>query len=324
MTAQLRIALVGAGSMGNNHARVIAAAPHARLARVIDADELAAQTTAERYGTGWATTLDGLQDVDAVVIAASTEQHRELATEVIRAGLPLLIEKPVCPSLEDTETVLAAAEAAHVPIMCGFLERYNPAVIVAREMLTEPRFVRAERHSPYAPRIRTGVGWDLLVHDVDLISQIFGGATPASLAVEVGHFHSASLPGAEDVIEASLRFDGGIASASASRIGQRKVRTLMIQELDRMIEVDLLRRGVTSYRHSTIESDASGTGYRQVTEMEVPEVVGREPLVTQLDRFVALVAGDIDADAERRSILPAHRIVQAALDSRTRVPSDAS
>ena len=98
-------------------------------------------------------------------------------------------------------------------------------------------------------------------------------------------------------------------------MSQRKVRTLVIQELDRMIEVDLLRRGVTSYRHTSIESDDSGRGFRQATEMEVPEIIGREPLATQLDRFIDLIEGTIDADAERRSVLPAHRIVQLALDS---------
>jgi len=249
------------------------------------------------------------------VVAAATEHHHAIALDVLRAALSVLIEKPVCPSLSQTQEVLAASEAAGVPLMCGFLERYNPTFLVARQMLTAPRFARAERHSPYVPRIKTGVAWDLLVHDVDLISQIFGGDDPQSLAVEVGQFHPSSVPGAEDIIEVGLRFAGGIGSASASRIGQRKVRTLVIQELDRMIEVDLLRRGVTSYRHTSIESDDSGRGFRQATEMEVPEIIGREPLATQLDRFIDLIEGTIDADAERRSVLPAHRIVQLALDS---------
>ncbi|GAA1405559.1 MULTISPECIES: Gfo/Idh/MocA family protein [Oerskovia] len=312
----LRIALVGAGSMGRNHARVIAESSRTELAVVVDPAESVGRPVADQLGSRWAADLDGIGDVDAVVVAAATEHHYRLALDVIGAGLPLLIEKPVCPSLAQTYEVLDAAEAAGTPLMCGFLERYNPAVLVARQMVEEPRFVRAERHSPYAPRIRTGVGWDLLVHDVDLISQIFGGSDPLGLSVEVGHFHPSSVPGAEDVVETSLRFDGGgIASASASRIGQRKIRTLMIQELDRMIEVDLLRRGVTSYRHTTIESDESGRGFRQATEMEVPEIVGREPLATQLDRFVDLVDGRVDADVERRSIVPAHRIVQQALDA---------
>jgi predicted dehydrogenase len=158
------------------------------------------------------------------------------------------------------------------------------------------------------------VAWDLLVHDVDLISQLFGGADPDTVAVQVGQYHPMSVTGAEDVIEASLRFaGGGIASASASRISQQKVRKLVIHELDRTIEVDMLRRGVTAYRHTRVQADDEGASFRQVTEIEIPEVVGREPLVTQLDRFVDLVEGKIDADDERTSSLPAHRIVERAL-----------
>ena len=85
-----------------------------------------------------------------------------------------------------------------------------------------------------------------------------------------------------------MRFaGGGIASASASRIGQRKVRSMVIHELDRMIEVDLLRRGVTAYRHTSIEGDAGHAGFRQMTEMEVPEIIGAEPLASQLAHFVS-------------------------------------
>lgn len=302
--------------MGANHARVISESTRAELTLVVDPDDGAGRAVAARFGARWAADLDGLSGIDAVVVAAATEYHHGLALDVISAGLPLLIEKPVCPSLRETEEVLAASEAAGTPFMCGFLERYNPAILVARQMMTAPLYVRAERHSPYVPRIRTGVAWDLLVHDVDLISLVFGGQDPLKVAVEVGHFHPSSLPGAEDTIEATLRFEGGsIASASASRIGQRKVRTLVIHELDRMLEIDLLRRGVTSYRHTSIESDDSGRGFRQSTEIEVPEIIGREPLASQLDRFLDLVAGQIDLDLERRSVLPAHRIVQRALDA---------
>jgi hypothetical protein len=89
---------------------------------------------------------------------------------------------------------------------------------------------------------------------------------------------------------------------------------MLVQTLDDMVEIDLLRRGVTLYRHTTIDEDRpGGAGFRQVTEMEVPEITGREPLATQFDRFLDLVDGRVDADAERRSILPAHRIVDQAL-----------
>jgi len=302
--------------MGRNHARVIAENPNVELSVVIDPFEETGRSTAERFGAAWAPGIDATSAVDAVVVAASTEHHYGIATELIRARLPLLIEKPVCPSLAQTVEILESSERAGVPIMCGFLERFNPAVIVAKQMIKDPLFVRAERHSPYAPRIKTGVAWDLLVHDIDLISQLFGGAEPTSVNVEVGFFHPDSLPGAEDIVETSLRFPGGsLASASASRLGQRKVRTMVVQSLDQMVEVDLLRRGVVSYRHTTLESDAAGTGFKQATEMEVPEIVGKEPLAAQFDRFVELLNGTVDPDDERQSILPAHQVIDRALRS---------
>lgn len=315
--SRARIALVGAGSMGRNHARIIAQNMNAELATIIDPFEETGRGVAEQYGARWVPELE-LDDVDAVVVAASTEHHYGIARDVIAAGRPLLVEKPICPSLAQTQEILDASETAGAPIMCGFLERYNPAIIAARQMIEEPLYARADRHSPYAPRIKTGVAWDLLVHDVDLISQVFGGQEPSSIGVEVGNFHPSSLPEAEDIVEVSLGFSGGgLASASASRLGQRKVRSLLVQSLDHMVEIDLLRRGVTLYRHTTISEDKpGGAGYRQMTEMEVPEVTGREPLAAQFERFLGLVAGDVDADAERRSILPAHRIIESALKAR--------
>ena len=314
MPAQLRVALVGSGSMGLNHARVVATGPSTTLAVVIDPSEQAGRAAAERHGARWAPSLDALAGVDAAVVAASTEHHHALALPIVAAGLPLLIEKPVCPSLAQTREVLDASRRAGTPLQCGLLERFNPAVMTALQMVSAPCYVRAQRHSPYAARIKTGVGWDLLVHDVDLVVRAFGGQAPSSVGVQVGQFHPESVVGAEDVVEASLGFDGGgIASVSASRVGQRKVRTMVIQELDRMIEVDLLRRGVTAYRHTTIEGEVGRGGYRQMTEMEVPEILGVEPLVAQLAHFVDLIEGRVDADVERDSILPAHEVVDAVL-----------
>lgn len=310
-----RIVLVGAGSMGRNHARIVAENPAAELVAIVDPQEASARPIAERYGASWAPDLEALAGADAVVVAASTEHHYSIATQVLAAGLPALVEKPLCPSLAQTLEIIGTSERAGIPLMCGFLERYNPAIMAAKQMIDTPLYARADRHSPYAPRIKTGVAWDLLVHDVDLISQLFGGQDPVSINVEVGHFHPDSLPCAEDVVDVSMSFGPGVASASASRIGQRKVRSLVVQTLSSMIEIDLLRRGVTLYRHTTISDDAvvSGAGFRQVTEMEVPEITGREPLASQFDRFLDLINGRLDATAERNSIIPAHRIVDRAL-----------
>ncbi|WP_428966731.1 Gfo/Idh/MocA family protein [Micromonospora fluostatini] len=317
MTAPVSFALVGTGTMGSLHARVIAQSPRARLARVVEPRADVGREIAQRYGAEWVPDLADLSGVDAVVVAAPTEYHRDVAEQVLAADRPLLIEKPVCGNLAETEEVVALAEKRGLPLLCGLLERFNPAVLTALALACDPVHVTVTRHSPYAPRIRTGVAWDLLVHDVDLAIQLFGGATPSAVRGTLGHFHPDSEPGAEDVAEAVLTFgDRALAHVSASRIGQRKIRTLAIGEVDRLIEADLIRKHVTIYRHVSLDAATpDGRGYRQQSIMEVPELLSnQEPLAAQLDHFLDILAGRLDADAERQRILPAHRAVASVID----------
>ena len=164
--------------MGSLHARVLAQSERTDLVCVVEPREEAGREVAERYGAVWQPELDDLSGVDAVVIAAPTESHFALAEHVLNAGVPLLIEKPVCGTLGESEHIVASADKRGVPILCGLLERFNPAVLTAFALVDRPVHFSATRHSPYAPRIRTGVAWDLLVHDIDLAIQAFGGQEP--------------------------------------------------------------------------------------------------------------------------------------------------
>lgn len=313
-----RIALVGAGTMGSFHARVIAESDFGELAAVIDPYEPFGSEVAERYGAEWRPAADEWSEFDGVVIAAATEAHLSLAMPVIESGVPVLVEKPISDSLEGTRAILARSAELGVPLMCGLLERYNPAMLTAQAMVHAPVHVTASRHSPYAPRIKTGVAWDLLIHDVDMAVRTLG--QPISVRGSTGEYNPASLPGAEDVAEVVVGFaDGGLASISASRIGQRKVRTVVVHEVDKLIEVDLLRRDVTVYRNVSAQgADDDGRGYRQQTAIEIPELVtNQEPLAAQFERFTSLIDGRIDADEERASYLPAHEVVAEALASRS-------
>ena len=314
---RMQVALVGAGAMGSHHARVIAASPEAELALVVDPSAATGRALADRFETVWAPELGDLNDIDAVVVAAATEAHYPIAMQVIEARLPLLIEKPVADSLLRTEEILEAAERADIPLMCGLLERFNPAFVTARGMLESPFHVSATRHSPYAARIRTGVAWDLLIHDVDLAIAILGDS-PRHVDARLGFIHPDSGHDAEDIAETLLEFPAGVAQVSASRVGQRKVRHLSVYEPGRLIEIDLLRRDVTLYRHISENSfDGEGRGYKQQTVIEIPELAtSTEPLTAQFGRFMDLASGRADAATERATILPSHRVIESVTSRR--------
>jgi len=314
----INVALVGAGTMGSYHARVVSSSDRAVLSRVVDGYRPVGEPVAQRYGARWTESLDDLDGIDAVIVAASTEAHFDLAKQVLEAGVPLLVEKPVVNDLERSREIVELSASQSVPLLCGLLERFNPSVVTARELLRDPLHITATRHSPYAPRIRTGVAWDLLIHDVDLAIGMFG-TSPTATTGALGYFSPQSATGAEDVASATLTFgDGQVAQLSASRIGQKKDRTLTVHELDRLIEIDLLRRDVTVYRHGVVDpTGVDGRGYRQQTTIEIPEITNaREPLAAQFDHFLDLVAGVTDPDVERNSILPSHAVIDQLLTAR--------
>lgn len=310
---RLRIGLIGAGTMGSLHARVVSQSPRAEMAFVIDADPSASDALARRYGTTSASLEADFGSVDAVIIASPTHTHAEWAIRVIDAGRPVLIEKPVSEDLKETEAVLAAARSAGVPVMCGLLERFNPAVRTALEIVESPVHVTSTRHSHYLERIATGVTHDLIIHDIDIVLRL-AGELPIAVHGFLAKAHPHST--AEDIAEVGLKFESGLVAAlSASRVSQRKVRLLTIAELDRLIEVDLLRQDLTVYRHVEAEFLEGRAGsYRQQTAIEIPHIQNtQEPLVSQLEHFLDLVEGGGDQDAERNSILPAHRVVDEAV-----------
>ncbi|MFM8304723.1 MAG: Gfo/Idh/MocA family protein [Actinomycetota bacterium] len=313
--SRTRIALIGAGTMGSLHARVIAQSPEADLACVVDPHRPAGEALADRFRAEWAPELDDPARFDAIVLAAPTPTHPEWSQRVLEAGVPLLVEKPIADDLESTTAVVEAARRRKVPLMCGLLERYNPAVRAAMRIVNEPVHILTVRHSPYAPRIATGVAHDLLIHDVDLVLRL-ARRSPGSVDARFAYCHPDSRAGAEDVADVILDFDNGlVASLSVSRVSQRKVRSLVVAEVDRLVEVDMVRQDVTVYRHvlNAALDGESDAGYRQQTIIDIPAIHdAREPLATQLECFLSLVRGEADPVEELDTLLPPHQVVDQA------------
>ncbi|MGH9012881.1 MAG: Gfo/Idh/MocA family protein [Acidimicrobiia bacterium] len=312
----VRVALIGAGLMGALHARVIRQSRDADLACIVDPDAKVATPLAERFDTRWVPKLDDFGPFDAVVVATPTATHRAWADAALDAGKPVLVEKPLTEDLAETETLITEARTRGVPLMCGLLERFNPAVVTALGIVEEPIHVTTVRHSPYVPRITTGVAFDLLIHDIDLVLRMTQGRL-REVKAQFGYSHPKSEPDTEDVAEVSLCFDDGfLASLSASRVSQRKQRMLTIAELERLVEVDLVRQDVTVYRHVDADFlDGATSGLRQQTVIDIPAITNaREPLAAQLDYFLALVRGEADAEAELATLLEPHGVTARVLE----------
>jgi predicted dehydrogenase len=302
--------------MGANHARVIAESDLADLTVVVDRDIVRAQDVAERFGARASTDLDEITRCDAAVIASSTPTHVDIAMPLLAAGVPLLIEKPLAEEIDAIGQVLEASRRASVPVMCGFVERFNPALVTARSVIDAPVIqFSAVRHSPQNPVATSSVVYDLLVHDIDIALRTAHSDTLPTVSAGLW----GPKPGAQpEIAECVLGFsDGMLANLSASRWGQRKIREVRIATEQQLVEVDLLRVSVTVYRHISQSVIGNGRDYRAETIVDVPYVRHRgEPLAMQLAAFVDLIRADEDAvEEERASILPPH-IVAAEVERR--------
>ena len=303
-----RVALIGAGQMSTHHARVIRESDSARLAVVIDKNEERARALADASDCRWSSDISDAVSCDAVVVASTTESHGEIAMRLLEEGRPLLIEKPVSHDLQQVDDIVAASKRNGVPVMCGFVERFNPVLATAAELLDEPpTHLVGLRHSPPAPRVTTSVVYDMLIHDIDLaVRMMYPNASTGM---------SATRPVPEglrdEIADCSITFDGGgIATLSSSRLSQRKIRQFLIATRTLLIEADLLRSTLSVYRHVQHEQVAEATvAYRAETVIDIPFVRhAGEPLALQFEHFVRLADGRADADAERDSILPPHRL----------------
>jgi predicted dehydrogenase len=323
VTAALRVALIGAGSMGANHARVIAESEGAVLTSVVDSNQERAAFLADLHGARAAADLDGLEGCDAVVVATSSPAHFEVGMQVIGRGLPMLMEKPLAPALQQARELIAASEAAGTPLMCGFVERFNPVIIALQQQLSgvPPMHLLSVRHSPPVERQGDDVADDLLIHDLDLVLRLWNQP--------VARISGAALSpsGQAEAMGCILQGDGVLATISVSRLGQRKIRTMSVSTPDALYELDMLRHDMTIYRH--IRHAMVAGSYRSTTTVDVPFIRhGGEPLQLQFAHFLALLgsprlgrrsgdshAAPADIDSERRSMLPPHELIARLRES---------
>lgn len=315
------VGVIGVGSMGEHHARVYNELPDTRLVGVSDADRASAETVATSYATDVLSKETLLKEVDAVSLVVPTESHFDEAVSCFEQDVGVLIEKPVVGDPDRGWELARYAAMADVPVQVGHIERFNPAVSAVAEIIPDMDIisVRAERLGPPPDRqISDSAVIDLMIHDLDIVRSLLGEEpeTIASAGVNENRHATALLEFESDVI----------ATLTASRMTQRKVRRLEITTTDCLIEVDYINQSIDIHRHSVPEfiEDNGDVRYRHESIIERPTITNEEPLKAELRAFAGAVRDGTEPEVTIEDGIRALDLAQRIEDKATERPASKS
>lgn len=246
--SDLRVGVVGVGALGRHHARILAGMNGVDLVGIVDVRADAAAAIAERYDCeALPDHVALLERVDAAVIAVPTTGHLEVARDFLQRRVPLLVEKPLAADVAQAREIVDLAESHETLLQVGHVERFNPTTRTAWPFIKSPRYIRAERFSPFAFRsMDIGVVLDVMIHDVDLVLDL-----AQSPVRRVEAFGLSILGDKEDCVQARLTFENGcIADLSANRVHPDFRRSLTAMSAESTVTIDFHNREVTCYSRS--------------------------------------------------------------------------
>jgi predicted dehydrogenase len=270
--------VVGAGSFGKNHLRVIQNSPHADLAGVFDSVTARAAEVVSSYGCKVFSSLEELAaHADAAIIATPTTTHSEIGCRLIELGLDVMVEKPISDTLIRARALLETAERYGKILQVGHLERFNPAIIALESVMTTPLFFEVHRLSEFNPRsLDVDVVLDLMIHDLDILLALTGHKPEEIRAAGIS-----ILSSKVDIANVRLKFPGGcIANITASRVSTERVRKLRLFQPHEYISLDYGRQDAVRFR----VKPPLGIDFAPLA------VVKDEPLRLELENFFESVA----------------------------------
>lgn len=235
-----RVAVIGCGRMGKLHARVLSEMAEAQLVCVVDANPAAAQALAkQRDCLALSSVEEAVDKVDAAIIAVPTVHHLNAARPFIQAGKCVLIEKPFTNDVAAGKELLALAKQTNTSVQVGHTERFNPAVLAMQKHAIRPKFIEAQRISPFTFRSAdVGVVLDMMIHDIDLVLMLAGSPVQSVSAVGV-----AVIGRSEDICNARLIFESGcVANITASRLAIKSERKMRIFSEQAYLSVDYAKK----------------------------------------------------------------------------------
>ncbi|MDY7094655.1 MAG: Gfo/Idh/MocA family oxidoreductase [Acidobacteriota bacterium] len=306
----LRIGVVGTGALGRHHVRILAElsrddGDRTRLMGIHDARPQVAEELAQAHGTRVFPDVASLADeVDAMVVAVPTVDHGAVALPLLERGIHVLVEKPIAPSLEEADRMVAAAGEDTV-LAVGHVEFYNPAVQALLDLGVTARFVEIQRLSPFTRRsLDIDVILDLMIHDL----QILHALDPSPVA-EVRATGIPVLSPLIDIANARVELESGcVANITASRVSAEKVRKLRVFGTNSYSSLDYQEQEIKRYRL------AAGGAEPKILE-DPPKVTPYEPLKAEAEAFLRACRGEegrwVDGAAGRQALATALSLVAA-------------
>ena len=291
---RIQCGVVGVGSLGQHHARIYAGLPGAALAGIFETNDARAAEICARHNCRRFATLAELGEACvAVSVVVPTDRHCEVALPLLAQGCHLMIEKPLCASLEEAGRVLAAAQANKCLVQVGHVEHFNPVMSFLEKAVNHPQYITAERLAPYQPRgTEVGVVLDLMIHDIGIVL-----ALVKSPIVRIDSVGINVLSKTEDIANARIEFENGcVANLSASRMSMKKNREIRVFQDNAYLSLDFMNQK----GHLVKKSDIIAYGIKlkiglakagdasSIPVHEIPIEKG-EPLAIELAHFIESV-----------------------------------
>ena len=234
--SSLRVAVVGAGHLGSYHAEKFFKIENSQLVAVCDPDSDKSQFLAEKYDCqAYKDYREVVNLIDAVLIAAPTPMHFEIAEYFLNNNKHVLIEKPITTTVEEAKRLCEIAEKNNLVLQVGHVERFNPALISAKQQLKDPLFIECHRLAPFKPRsVDVDVVLDLMIHDIDVIMSLVD-----SPVVNVSAVGTPVITPYVDIANARLEFESGaVANITASRVSQTATRKFRVFQETQYLSID--------------------------------------------------------------------------------------
>jgi len=273
---KVRCGVVGVGSLGQHHARIYASLDDVELVGIVDSDPARAAEIAERHGTKVFSAPEELAEAcEALSIVVPTDLHAKVAIPVMQKGAHLLVEKPICASLEEAASVLQVAKETDRLVQVGHIEHFNPVMSYLEENVQEPLYITADRLAPFNIRgTEVGVVLDLMIHDIGIIQQLVKSPIEKIDSVGVN-----VLSGKEDIANARIQFSNGcVANINTSRVSTKKVREIRVFQKSGYLSLNFMEQSGHLVRKEGLS----------LQKEEIP-IEKDEPLKLELSAFVECV-----------------------------------